>query len=183
LENKFIQFRFTYIKSKGSLVFDNVSIKYNQVIPSFVNGYNGLKVNDTAFAVTGLNAGTNYYYRVTAITDFNTSKNSNVISVVTCASKHCHGNNGNIIQSITKSSSLNVNVFPNPASSEFTLTIQDIDDQQIKIVVTDVYGKKVYQTTGNNDKYVFGKDFSSGVYFVKLIQGKNIRTFKLIKVN
>ena len=182
-QNKFIQFRFTYTKSKGSLVFDDVSIKYNHVIPYFVNGYNNLKVKNTAFAVTGLNTATNYYYRVRAITDFNTSKNSNVISVVTCSLQNCHGSDANIIQSIAKSSSLNVNVFPNPTSDEFTLEIQNINDQQIKIFVSDVYGKEIYQTSGSNNKYVFGKGFSSGIYFVRIIQANNIKTLKLIKVN
>ncbi|HEY2727135.1 MAG TPA: T9SS type A sorting domain-containing protein, partial [Parafilimonas sp.] len=59
----------------------------------------------------------------------------------------------------------------------------NINDQQIKIFVSDVYGKEIYQTSGSDNTYVFGKGFSSGVYFVRIIQANNIKTLKLIKVN
>jgi len=45
-----------------------------------------------------------------------------------------------------------------------------------------MYGKKVYEMTGNgNSKYMFGKTFPPGVYVVRRIQGKNIQTIKVVK--
>ncbi|NDI98302.1 T9SS sorting signal type C domain-containing protein [Flavobacterium sp. LaA7.5] len=68
------------------VVIDNLSFTPNSFIPSFVEGYENLSVgNVTSYEVTGLEAGTTYYYRVRAEnTDYNvTSANSNVITAAT----------------------------------------------------------------------------------------------------
>ena len=53
---------------------------------SFVTGYNNLDVgNVTSYAVTGLNGGTPYYYRVRAYNPCGTSNNSNTQTVTTLA--------------------------------------------------------------------------------------------------
>ena len=106
LGKNFIQFKFTYTHVGGTLVFDDVSVKYNATIPSFVSGYNNLKVNDTFQKVSGLKPGTHYYYRVRAKTSTNISVNSKVISVTTpkapllniaVSNTSCHGRNDGAI--------------------------------------------------------------------------------------
>jgi phosphodiesterase/alkaline phosphatase D-like protein len=59
----------------------DVSIDNN--FGSFVSGYNNLAVPGTSQSVTGLTAGTTYYYRVRAESGAGTSGNSNVITAVT----------------------------------------------------------------------------------------------------
>ena len=178
LEKKFIQFRFTFLKSRGNLILDDISIKYNNIIPFYVDGYHGLEVSDTSYTVSGLDAGANYYYRVRANEDNNESDNSNVISVTTCTSQTC---NGNMQTSVSNNMKL-IKVFPNPSSGEFYLLINNKTNDNIHVFVTDVYGKKLYQTTVDNSHVIsFGKDFSSGIYFLYAEQQGNIQTFKLIK--
>ena len=62
------------------------------------------------------------------------------------------------------------------------LNVQSSSKEKVEIIVADVYGKKVYQASGfGNSQYSFGKELISGIYFVQVIQGKNIKTLKLIK--
>ena len=77
---------------------------------------------------------------------------------------------------------MNIHVFPNPSADQFMLNVQSSSKEKVEIIVADVYGKKVYQASGSgNGKYSFGKEFISGIYFVQIRQGKNIKTLKLIK--
>ena len=50
--------------------------------------------------------------------------------------------------------------------------------------MTDINGKVLYRATGaGNSKYVFGKTFASGEYFVSVNCGKFNKTIKVIKTN
>ncbi len=86
------------------------------------------------------------------------------------------------IKSITQNNDLNIHVFPNPSANEFTLTFQSSSNEKVEMIVADVYGKKVYQASGSiKSKYSFGKEFISGIYFIRVIQGNNFKTLRLIK--
>ena len=77
---------------------------------------------------------------------------------------------------------LKVKVLPNPGTTEFNLIINSNSNEQVEIVVFDLYGKKVYQGRGSiNEKYRFGNKFVSGIYILQVIQGAKIQTIKLIK--
>jgi len=181
----FIQFRFTYVKSAGTLVFDDVSIEYNNPVPVFVKGYNNVLVTNTSQVIKGLGPDTTYYYRVRAVTDSTTTRNSNVIAVTT--------NKAGLIQetttaisnssvSIAKNNGLNVQVFPNPSPDEFVLTTQTNKNEKMEIIVINMQGREIYRATGSsNNKYLFGRTFAPGVYVVRVKQEKNIQTVKVIK--
>ena len=85
---------------------------------------------------------------------------------------------------VTAKNALKLQVFPNPAKTTFTLNVQSNNRESVQIVVTDMVGKKIYQTTGSsNRQYIFGQEFKPGIYIVQVIQGKQIQTLKLIKGN
>ena len=68
------------IASNNRYYLDNISVSANLLLP----GYDNLNVgNVTSYPVSGLNAETNYYYRVRAVSGSNTSANSNPITVKT----------------------------------------------------------------------------------------------------
>ncbi len=86
------------------------------------------------------------------------------------------------IKSITQNNDLNIHVFPNPSANEFRLTFQSSSNEKVEMIVADVYGKKVYQASGSiKSKYSFGKELISGIYFIRVIQGNNLKTLRLIK--
>ena len=86
--------------------------------------------------------------------------------------------------SVTAKNALKLQALPNPTRTTFTLNLQSGSKENVQIIVTDMVGKKVYQTTGSsNRQYTFGQEFKSGIYIVQVIQGKQIQTLKLVKGN
>ncbi len=77
---------------------------------------------------------------------------------------------------------LSIKVLPNPSTTQFTLILQSNSSENVQVIVTDMFGKQVYQTKGTvNQQYRFGSNFANGMYIVRVIQGNNIQTLKLIK--
>ncbi len=80
---------------------------------------------------------------------------------------------------------MKINVFPNPSQSQFKLVISySVPGHPISIKVVDIYGKTVFRAdnaTGNT--YSFGKNFASGIYFLKVQQDGDIKTIRILKVN
>ena len=75
----------------------------------------------------------------------------------------------------------NLSVYPNPFTSEFTLNLGN-DFDQVAIVITDINGRTVAQTTtAQNGTLTFDLDVESGVYFVQITAGSETRTVKVIK--
>lgn len=77
---------------------------------------------------------------------------------------------------------LKVNVFPNPATTEFSLIADSDSDEKIHIIVMNMDGQKVYENNGViKSRTSFGNNFRAGVYFAKVIQGDRVKIVKLIK--
>ena len=84
LSSSLTKFKFTYTKSSGNLAFDDVSISYTASSISYISGYQDFDASiATSLNVTGLTAGTTYYYVVRAYNDYGTSGDSNEIEVTT----------------------------------------------------------------------------------------------------
>ncbi len=88
------------------------------------------------------------------------------------------------LRTATALNALKLQALPNPSRTTFTLNLQGSSTERVQIIVTDMLGKKVYQTIGSsNRQYTFGQEFKSGIYLVQVIQGKQIQTLKLVKIN
>lgn len=244
------QFRFTNENPDGDLAIDDITINYSVSTPSFEPGFNNLPVDGDSLAVTGLNPGGTYYYRVRAITPENISVYSNVVKVSICKNQIITGinieqepcmdsqngsisiqingnpdrynfkwqgpdnftstnknisdlqaglyylsvesNNSCTIDTIINLVGINcdtlpqnvfeLKIFPNPSNADFTLKILSADDSQVWVNVYNLNGKRLYSSKGSkNDLYQFGNNFLPGIYFVNVIQGKKIKTAKIIK--
>jgi hypothetical protein len=83
---------------------------------------------------------------------------------------------------VAEASTLLLNAFPNPSPSAFNLTLQGGSADRVTIMVYTFDGKLVYQTLGtSNSRYSFGNNFAPGVYILKVIQGTNVQTLKIVK--
>jgi hypothetical protein len=79
---------------------------------------------------------------------------------------------------------LQVKIMPNPTDRgiPFNLTTKGGNNQEVEIRVLSTLGQVVYGTKGaSNETYRFGSQFMSGIYFVEVIQGKDIQIFKVMK--
>lgn len=81
------------------------------------------------------------------------------------------------------SANVSVKAFPNPSSSEFTLTLKGFDsNQKVAVLVTDVLGRRVaqYQTNAFSTLKI-GKQLQAGTYHVQLVQGTNRKSLTIVK--
>ena len=77
------QFTANWVASANATAY-LIDVSTNVGFTAILAGYNGLNVgNVTSFIVTGLNAGTNYWYRIRATNSCGTSGNSTVRTLVT----------------------------------------------------------------------------------------------------
>jgi len=79
-------------------------------------------------------------------------------------------------------SKMQVNIFPNPTLDQFTLVVESGSKEAVEILINDILGRKIFQTTGaTNRTYVLGSNLRTGIYVVQVKQGKDMQTFKLMK--
>ena len=76
-----------------------------------------------------------------------------------------------------------VKSWPNPSNTYFNLSITTVNStDKVDIQVMDITGKRVHRDTIDYDQsYRFGERLQSGVYFVKISQGVDIKLVRLIK--
>jgi len=86
-------------------------------------------------------------------------------------------------QKIVESILLNAVAYPNPSSLYFTLKLQGKSKEtNVNVNVYDGIGRLVYTNSGSiEDEYQFGEQFQSGVYLVKVQQGTEIVSLRVIK--
>ncbi|MGH2563236.1 MAG: T9SS type A sorting domain-containing protein, partial [Ginsengibacter sp.] len=83
---------------------------------------------------------------------------------------------------ISLNSPLIVQAYPNPFASNFVLNVKGNNREPIGIIVTDVLGRKLFEQKGNaNQQYNLGRSLKTGIYLVKVIQGNNVQTIKIVK--
>lgn len=76
----------------------------------------------------------------------------------------------------------NMSIFPNPSNGIFSIQHSSNNNNPQTIEIYNLFGEKIYSTT-NNNKSTYDIDLTSfpkGVYFVKLSDGKNINSQKII---
>jgi Metallo-peptidase family M12/Secretion system C-terminal sorting domain len=85
----------------------------------------------------------------------------------------------------TESTDLDVKVLPNPSTDVFNISVYSENTaDRILMVVFDMYGRKVENINVNNGStFKFGEKYRSGIYMIRVMQGKEHKEFKLIKLS
>lgn len=78
-----------------------------------------------------------------------------------------------------------ITIYPNPTTGVFNISILNANFNQISITVFDITGKEVYSVTDKNTHAEYKKqinlgDLTSGMYYVRLNTGTDVKTKKLI---
>jgi hypothetical protein len=77
---------------------------------------------------------------------------------------------------------LGIVAYPNPSIDRFNLSINTTNDADVVVEVMNLNGTRVYQDKGSAaQQYVFGQNFPAGTYFVRVTQGKDVKTTTVIK--
>lgn len=76
----------------------------------------------------------------------------------------------------------NVKAFPNPTNNNFSLEIKGGNNEQVQVVVCDLFGRKIeeYQST-EGEPISFGGKLPIGVYFAVISQSNKQKIIKLVK--
>jgi hypothetical protein len=87
-----------------------------------------------------------------------------------------------IAQSTRRCNSIGLTVLGNPSITEFRVKIETEATEPISLTVINMSGQKVYQGTGKaNDINTFGKELSQGTYILRVQQGTEVETTRLVK--
>ena len=79
---------------------------------------------------------------------------------------------------------LDVIAYPNPTTNNFSITVQADAKEKIMMQVVDMYGRIIETRNVSANSIVrFGDRYRSGTYFVRIIQGKEHKEIKLIKLS
>jgi hypothetical protein len=78
--------------------------------------------------------------------------------------------------------SMNVNVFPNPTTSNFNVQVITAGNENIKVRVLDIQGRQIKSITINPyETITIGAELKAGSYIIEVRQGKNIKTTRILK--
>ena len=82
------------------------------------------------------------------------------------------------------SSDLDVLAFPNPSTNNFTINVNAKANERITMQIVDMYGRIIEtKNVTVNSLIRFGDRYTAGTYFVRVVQGKQHKEIKLIKLS
>ena len=79
---------------------------------------------------------------------------------------------------------LDVIAYPNPTTNNFSITVEAAAKEKITMQVVDMYGRIIETRNISANSIVrFGDRYRAGTYFVRIIQGKQHKELKLVKIS
>ena len=142
-----------YNKNNGSIIYDNQPGASDAALPTQAVGTNSIIV------ISGTNS---------SLTQSNTTQKAEMET-----------------NNVEVSNGLDVIAFPNPSTSNFTINVNGNNKtDKITMQVIDMYGRIIETRNVNaNSPIRFGDRYNAGTYFVRILQGKEHKEIKLIKLS
>ena len=142
-----------YNKNNGSIIYDNQPGASDAALPTQAVGTNSIVV------ISGTNS---------SLTQSNTTQKTEMEA-----------------NSAEVSNGLDVIAFPNPSASNFTINVKaNNKSDKITMQVIDMNGRIIETRNVNaNSPVRFGDRYNPGTYFVRVLQGKEHKEIKLIKLS
>jgi len=79
---------------------------------------------------------------------------------------------------------IDVIAYPNPTTNNFSISVESAGKEKITMQVMDMYGRIIEtRNVTANSITIFGDRYRPGTYFVRIIQGKEHKEIKLVKLN
>ncbi|MDD5977022.1 MAG: T9SS type A sorting domain-containing protein, partial [Bacteroidales bacterium] len=120
--------------------------------------------------INGLTPETEYEYKAFATTESGTVE-GNVVLFTTLANSSLNSAEGAVAT---------MTVYPNPASERATISVSGVESGA-KIVVSDMQGRIILSDDMTSETYELSvANMTSGVYYIRVIDGASIHTQKLI---
>jgi hypothetical protein len=74
-----------------------------------------------------------------------------------------------------------IKVYPNPNDGAFTIEYANPENKTLQIKITDITGKKVFETINTREKFSYdGQKLQPGIYFVTVKEENRLKTNKMI---
>ena len=193
--------------AQGCTATDNITLGVlPNVLPTVSINYTGCPSNTVNFTATAVNGGSNPAYQwlvnnvasgTGATFTLNNAVNNTVVSVVLTSTEIC-------ANPVTATATVTVNcvitalpdidglesysIAPNPSRGVFEMRMKFSQLKKVSARVTDLNGRVVYELApfninGLGSKQIDISHLSSGIYFMRVMVGKQSFTEKLIKTN
>ena len=155
-------------------------LSYESQFTSYVAGYQNLNTGlDTNVNISGLDPGTEYFYRIRAANPVDTGAYSQTNSQTTLISTN---------ELHHQKVEIDFNVSPNPVSENATLYLNIASSGTIEICIYNTAGiclkswQYFTEKSGQNEFQMNLKEFPAGIYFLKVKADNEIATKKIVKV-
>ena len=135
--------------------------------------YTGSSVSAGMFDPTA--AGMGMYLITYIYSDINSCMNSDTASITVDL---CSG-------IVSNDASSDIKVYPNPTNGMVNVSISNVNFSEMKISVTDVQGREVYNSVESGITNGYNKEINltyvtKGIYFIKFISENDVKAYKLI---
>ena len=140
-------------KNNGSIIYDNQFGASDATLPTQAVGAN------STIVISGANS---------SLTRSNTTTQNTVIEASPQKSTQA----------------FDVITFPNPSTNNFSITVHSEASEKIIMQVVDMYGRIIEKRNINATSIVrFGEKYRPGTYYIIIMQGKEHRQLKLVKLS